>query len=248
VRKNFHKKKIVPKVSMARALSKLGFCSRSEAEVLIAEGRVSVNGKMAGADLWVVPEKAAITVDGEPISKKKYVYILMNKPAGYVTTRNDELGRKTVYNLIEGVDEWIFPVGRLDKDTSGLLLFTNDTQFGEQLTNPDSKVPKTYTVQLDKALLEKHKAEMEAGMMLGDEQLLPATIKIVEHTVVYWIEMTIYEGKNRQVRRMCEAYGYKVLKLRRIRIGPLEIGNLRPGNWKYLTKEEVRMLKGTLQG
>jgi 23S rRNA pseudouridine2605 synthase len=243
VRKNFHKKKMVPKVSLARALSKLGYCSRSEAEALIAEGRVLVNGKNAGADLWVVPEKAAFTVDGEPITKKKYVYILMSKPAGYVTTRNDELGRKTVYNLIQGVDEWIFPVGRLDKDTSGLLLFTNDTQFGEQLTSPGSKVPKTYMVQLDKALLEKHKTEMEGGMMVDGEQLLPAVINTESHAPKHWIEMTIFEGKNRQVRRMCEKYGYKVLELLRIRIGQLGIGSLRPGNWRYLTKEEVRMLK-----
>jgi 23S rRNA pseudouridine2605 synthase len=243
VRKNFHKKKMVPKVSLARALSKLGYCSRSEAEALIAEGRVLVNGKNAGADLWVVPEKAAFTVDGEPITKKKYVYILMSKPAGYVTTRNDELGRKTVYNLIQGVDEWIFPVGRLDKDTSGLLLFTNDTQFGEQLTSPGSKVPKTYKVQLDKALLEKHKTEMEGGMMVDGEQLLPAVINTESHAPKHWIEMTIFEGKNRQVRRMCEKYGYKVLELLRIRIGQLGIGSLRPGNWRYLTKEEVRMLK-----
>lgn len=234
---------MVPKVSLARALSKLGYCSRSEAEALIAEGRVLVNGKNAGADLWVVPEKAAFTVDGEPITKKKYVYILMSKPAGYVTTRNDELGRKTVYNLIQGVDEWIFPVGRLDKDTSGLLLFTNDTQFGEQLTSPGSKVPKTYMVQLDKALLEKHKTEMEGGMMVDGEQLLPAVINTESHAPKHWIEMTIFEGKNRQVRRMCEKYGYKVLELLRIRIGQLGIGSLRPGNWRYLTKEEVRMLK-----
>jgi 23S rRNA pseudouridine2605 synthase len=245
VRKAVHKKKIVPKVSLARALSKLGFCSRSEAEVLIAEGRVSVNGKKAGADFWIVPEKVTITVDGQPIAKKKYIYLLMNKPAGYVTTRSDELGRKTVYDLLKGIDEWVFPVGRLDKDTSGMLLFTNDTQLGEQLTSPDSKVPKTYRIKLNKALLRNHIIEMERGMVLDDERLLPAIIEIEDNASEHWIEMTIFEGKNRQVRRMFEKYEYTVLELHRVRIGKLGIGNLLSGQWRHMTKEEVRMLSGT---
>jgi 23S rRNA pseudouridine2605 synthase len=172
----------------------------------------------------------------------------MNKPVGYVTTRSDELGRKTVYDLLKGIDEWVFPVGRLDKDTSGLLLFTNDTQLGERLTSPGSKIPKTYKAKLDKPLTAEHREIMERGMMLDDEQLLPAVITIDRHTAEHWIELTIYEGKNRQVRRMCEEFGYTVLELHRVAIGKLKAANLHSGSWRHLTKEEVGMLAEKSKG
>ncbi|MFI5250875.1 MAG: pseudouridine synthase [Bacteroidota bacterium] len=229
-------------VTLARALSKLGFCSRSEAEKLIASGHVTVNGKIAASNFWCIPEKVKISVDGKQVFKQEKTYILMNKPVGYVTTRSDELHRKTVYDMLKGIDEWVFPVGRLDKDTSGLLLFTNDTQWGDQLTAPGSKVAKTYCVRLNKPLLDDHKREMEHGMMLDEERLLPAIIKIAPHTPEHWLKMTIFEGKNRQVRRMCEIKCYKVLELHRVKIGNLALGNLRPGDWRYLTTKEVRML------
>jgi 23S rRNA pseudouridine2605 synthase len=238
------KKSNVPKVSLARALSKLGFCSRSEGEKLIAEGRVSVNGKKASADFWCVPEKTTIYVDGEAVAKKKYVYIVMNKPVGYVTTRSDELGRKTVYEFLRGIDEWVFPIGRLDKDTSGLLLFSNDTQFGEQLTNPDSKISKVYRVRLDKPFTEEHKREMGEWIKLDNVMLRPALVTIEHEKSGFWISMTISEGKNRQVRRMCKKYGYNVLELHRLQIGGLALGNLPPGHWRYLTKDEVGRLIG----
>ena len=223
----------------------MGYCSRSQAEKLIAAGKVTVGGKkIIDPSFRLTPEREKILVEGNAVARKKYYYIVLNKPAGYVTTRDDERGRKTVYDLLTGIDEWVFPVGRLDKDTSGLLIFTNDTKFGEQLTSPDSKVQKVYRVTLDKPFLPAHKELLEQGMELDGENLLPAAIKIVDGGKNPVIEMTIIEGKNRQVRRMCESLGYAVLSLQRITIGGYRLGNLKEGTWKYMTNEEVEMLAG----
>ncbi len=149
----FVKKHVVRNVSLARALSKLGVLSRSQAEQAIIDKRVSVNGKIIiNPSLRCSMDDDRIEIDGKPVRQTSFVYIVMNKPVGIVTTRSDERGRKTVYDLLGDVGQWIFPVGRLDKDSSGLLLFTNDHRLGERLTNPDSKVPKTYIVTLDKPL------------------------------------------------------------------------------------------------
>ncbi|TAK59851.1 MAG: rRNA pseudouridine synthase [Bacteroidetes bacterium] len=231
-------------VSLTRALSKLGYCSRSQAITLIEQRKVLVNGKIVNdATVWVDLKKDKITVDGKSIAKKKFVYILMNKPRGVVTTRSDERNRKTVYDLLVGVNEWVFPIGRLDKDTTGLLLLTNDNQLGERLTSPASKVPKTYLVQIDRPMREEDKAIIRNGVVLKNEELLPAKINSVNvQNGEYWIEMTIVEGKNRQIRRMCETLGYSVISLRRTKIGNLTVQNLNEGEWKYLAESEIKII------
>ncbi len=232
------KKNIKRDVSIARALSKLGFCSRSEAEQIIRDGRVSVNNTITGnPSLRVSLSEDKIRVDGKVPLKKEFVYIVMNKPAGVVTTRLDERGRKNVYDLLGDVGKWVFPIGRLDKDTTGLLLFTNDNKFGELLTNPMSKVPKTYIVRLDKPLSAEHEQILSVGMKLNGEILRPA---IIRSLTAGEIEMTITEGKNRQIRRMCDALGYGVIALRRVRIGELTIGDLKEGEWRYISEKEVK--------
>ncbi len=237
----FVKKHVVRNVSLARALSKLGVLSRSQAEEAVRQRRVSVNGKIiTNPSYRCSMDDDRIEIDGKPVRQPAFLYIVMNKPVGVVTTRSDERGRKTVYDLLGDAGQWIFPVGRLDKDSSGLLLFTNDHRLGERLTNPNSKVPKTYIVTLDKPLNENDASVMRKGMMLDDERLQPAEIKILNHQS---FEMTIHEGKNRQIRRMCESFGYTVRSLVRTQIGSFEIGTLRPGEIRQLTKKEIALLE-----
>jgi len=232
-------------VSLARALSKLGFISRSMAEQFVREGRVRVNGKVVRNPSFRCRVAAdVISVDGKRIVSRKPVCIMMNKPRGVITTRSDERGRKTVYDILGDIGRWVFPVGRLDMDTSGLLILTNDTRLGESLTNPASKVPKTYLVRLDTDFKAWHLETFREGMLLDGVKLLPATAVIKESNL---LELTILEGKNRQVRRMCEALGYRVKELVRIRIGNLKIGDLAPGSWRQLTSEEINSLKGPSQ-
>ena len=165
----FVKKHVVRNVSLARALSKLGVLSRSQAEEAVRQRRVSVNGKIiTNPSYRCSMDDDRIEIDGKPVRQPAFLYIVMNKPVGVVTTRSDERGRKTVYDLLGDAGQWIFPVGRLDKDSSGLLLFTNDHRLGERLTNPNSKVPKTYIVTLDKPLNENDASVMQKGMMLDD--------------------------------------------------------------------------------
>lgn len=231
-----------PNVSLARVLSKLGVTSRRQATTMIEEGRVRVNGVVR-----IIPEYRCdlfadrITVDNHPVHRKEIVYIAMNKPVGVVTTRSDERNRKTVYDHLGDIGKWVFPIGRLDKDTSGLLIFTNDTRLGERLTNPASKIPKTYRVNLDSPISKSDIQMLEQGMMLDGEQLLPARVKVITQDV---IELTIVEGKNRQIRRMCEALGYGIRLLERIKIGRLSLENIAPGRWRYLAKKEIQELKG----
>jgi len=224
-------------VSLARALSKLGFTSRQQAIRLIQDGRVTVNGILQKNPAYRCDlSKNRIAVDSVIIPKNEIVYIAMNKPIDVVTTRSDELDRKTVYDLLGDVGKWVFPIGRLDKETSGLLLFTNDTRFGERLTNPISKIPKTYRVELNKPTKLRDVEIFEQGMILDGEHLLPAKVKkLDDHT----IELTIVEGKNRQIRRMCTALGYAVSSLERIKIGKLDLRGIACGMWRYLSNTEV---------
>ncbi len=230
-------------VTLARALSKLGYSSRSRARSLVTSGRVSVDGRVVrDPDRWIDLRSAKLGLDGVTIRKKRHVYLAMHKPAGYVTTRSDERLRATVYDLLGAMRDWIFPVGRLDRDTSGLLLFTNDTAFGEALTNPDSHVSKTYRVRLDRPLAEADARRMESGMMLDERtKLRPAAVARVAGRETE-VELTIQEGKNRQIRRMCESLGYDILTLHRTRIGSLDLGTLAAGKTRPLGKAEVDAL------
>lgn len=233
-----------PLKTLERALSKAGLGSRTEARQWIGAGRVKVNGKLVQSpDRWVDLERDKITLDDRPVRPGKKIYLLLYKPTGYITTFKDPEGRPTIYDLIEDAGRWVVPVGRLDRDTSGLLLLTNDTQFAERVTNPDYKVPKTYLVKTARLMSDRELEQLREGVMLSDGPTKPAEVKRVRDAAKYsFLEITLHEGRNRQVRRMIEAVGSKVLKLVRIQIGGLRIGDLAMGRYRELTPEEVASL------
>jgi pseudouridine synthase len=204
-----------------------------------------VNGKPArDPEQWVDLDRDKILLDGKPLRAERKTYILLYKPKGVLTTYNDPDRRKTVYSLIEGIDQWIFPVGRLDQDTSGLLLMTNDSALAEQLTNPDYHVPKTYLVKSSTLLSDEQLEQLEAGVELSDGPTRPAKarrLRDVSGRTVF--ELTITEGRNRQVRRMVEALGGKVLKLVRVAIGPVSISGQQIGTWRPISRAEVESLR-----
>ncbi len=204
-----------------------------------------VNGRLTQTpDHWVDLERDRVTLDGKPVRAGKKIYLLLYKPTGYLTTYKDPEGRATVYDLLQDVEEWVFPVGRLDLDTSGLLLVTNDSQFAERVTNPDYKVAKTYLVKTATRITDEQIEMLRRGVKLSDGPTLPAVVERVRDSGNHsFLEITITEGRNRQVRRMVEAVGSKVLKLVRTGIGPLRIGDLPIGKCRPLTPEEVRALQ-----
>ena len=226
--------------TLDRVLSKAGLGSRTEARQWIGAGRVQVNGKrIQTPDHWVDLERDRVTLDGKPLRQQSKLYLLLHKPEGYITSYKDPQGRPTVYDLIADVGQFVGTVGRLDLDTSGLLLLTNDTQFAEKVTNPEHHVPKTYLVRTPTRLTDEQLDQLRNGIVLSDGQTRPAIVTRVRDEQ---IEITIDEGRNRQVRRMIEALGSKVLQLVRTAIGPLTIGDLKPGTYRKLTTQEVRLL------
>ena len=230
-----------PLKTLERVLSKAGIGSRSEARRWISDGRVRVNGRVFGdPDAWIDLERDRVSLDGKPLRRSKRIYLLLNKPSGYLTTYDDPRGRPTVYDLLDR-DEYLFPVGRLDLDTSGLLILTNDTAFAERLTNPDYKVPKTYRVKASQVLSDDQLEQLRRGIMLRDGITRPAIVARIDKST---FTITITEGRNRQVRRMVEALGAKVIKLARIAIGPIGIGKLAIGASRELTAKEVAGLLG----
>jgi pseudouridine synthase len=231
--------------TLERVLSKAGLGSRTEARSWIGAGRVRVNGKVAGnPDQWIEMDRDRVTLDGKPVhAGQKKTYLVLYKPAGYVTTRKDPEGRPTVYDLIRDAGMWLAPIGRLDLETSGLLLLTNDTQFAERMTNPAYKVPKTYQVKAGGLLSDDQLDRLRSGVELSDGPTRPAIVNRLRDTGRHThLELTITEGRNRQVRRMLEAVESKVLKLVRTSIGPIRIGTLPIGKWRLLTPEEVAQL------
>jgi 23S rRNA pseudouridine2605 synthase len=232
-----------PLKTLERVLSKAGAGSRSEARSWIGARRVSVNGRVVeNPDHWVDLERDHVTLDSQPLRRAERVYLLLHKPAGYLTTYRDPQGRPTIYDLLPGREQYLFPVGRLDLDTSGLLILTNDAGFAERLTNPDYKVPKTYLVKANKVLTDDDLEALRRGVELRDGPTRGARVERVRGSV---FEITITEGRNRQVRRMVEAVGGKVEKLTRTAIGPVILGDLASGAARLLTAEEVRMLGGS---
>ena len=233
-----------PLKTLERVLSKAGLGSRTEARSWIGAGRVRVNGKLVQSpDFWVDLLRDRVTLDGRPVRARKKLYVLLYKPKGYITTYTDPLGRPTVYDLIQDTGVWLVPVGRLDLDSSGLLLMTNDTQFAERLTNPDYKVPKTYQVKCADLLSEEQIEKLRRGVDLNDGPTRPAVVERLRDSGKYThLRIAITEGRNRQVRRMLEAIGSKVLELVRVAIGPVRIGELQIGRWRQLTGAEVREL------
>ena len=230
--------------TLDRALSKAGLGSRTEARSWIGDGRVSVNGRVIQTpDHWVDLGRDKIALDGKPIRQSEKLYLLLYKPKGYLTTYKDPEGRPTVYDLMPELKAWVFPVGRLDLDSSGLLVMTNDTILAEWLTNPDHKVPKTYLVKSAVRLSEEQLDSLRRGVELSDGPTRPAIVhRIRDSEKRSFLEITISEGRNRQVRRMLEAVDSKVLKLVRTAIGSLRIGDLEIGKYRPLTQAEVESL------
>jgi 23S rRNA pseudouridine2605 synthase len=242
-----------PLKTLERVLSKAGLGSRTEARKWIGAGRVKVNGKLIQTpDHWVDLVRDKVTLDEKLVQAREKLYLLLYKPTGYITTFKDPEGRPTVYDLIQpvingsvvnGEGRWVVPVGRLDQDTSGLLLLTSDTRFAERVTNPDYKVSKTYLVKASTLLTDEQLQQLRDGVVLSDGPTQPARVKRVRDSAKYsFIEITIHEGRNRQVRRMIEAVGSKVLKLVRTEIGGLCIGDLPIGQYRELTPAEVALL------
>src|SRR5581483_2027938 len=236
--------------TLDRVISKAGAGSRTEARSWIGAGRVRVNGRVIQTpDHWVDMARDRVTLDGKPLQGGEKIYIVLYKPKGYITSYKDPEGRPIVYDLIGEIGQFLVPVGRLDQDTSGLLLMTNDTQFAERMTNPDYKVPKTYLVKASTRLSDEQLEQLRKGVELSDGPTQPAEAKRVRDSGKYsFIELTIREGRNRQVRRMLEAVGSKVLKLVRTQFGPLTIGDLQIGKYRPLTAAEIKLLSGTSSG
>ena len=234
-----------PLKTLERVISKAGLGSRVEARGWIASGRVAVNGRvMRDPDHWVDMERDRVRFDGKPLTARERVYVLLYKPTGYLTTYKDPGGRPTVYDLLTDVGTFVTPVGRLDLDTSGLLLMTNDNQFAERVTNPSAHVPKTYLVKASVRLTDDQLQQLRDGIELSDGPTRPAVVTRVRDSAKYThLEITLTEGRNRQVRRMIEALGAKVLKLVRVRIGAIGIGALPIGKWRPLTSAEVEALR-----
>ena len=243
VRKNSNKTS--GKKTLDRALSRAGAGSRTDARRWILDGRVKVDGKtVTQTDAWIDPERQRVTLDGRRLRAARPIYLLLYKPKGYLTTFKDEEGRPTVYDLIADAGEWMFPAGRLDLDTSGLLILTNDTDFGDYITSPKSHVPKTYLVKASTLLSDEQLDQLRQGIELADGPTRPAAVERVRDSGKYThFQITLTEGRNRQLRRMVEALGAKVLKLVRTAIGGIEIGGLEIGKHRLLTAAEVAGLK-----
>ena len=233
-----------PLKTLERVLSKAGVGSRVDARSWTHAGRVRVNGQITrNPDQWIDMKRDRVLFDGKPLVARERIYLLLYKPTGYLTTYKDPEGRPTVYDLTADAGTFLSPVGRLDLDTSGLLLMTNDNQFGERVTNPNSHVPKTYLVKASAVLTDTQLQQLRDGIELADGPTRPALVTRLRDSGKYThFEITLTEGRNRQVRRMVEALEAKVLKLVRVRIGHIAIGRLPIGKWRLLTAAEVASL------
>lgn len=239
------------KIRIQKIIADSGYCSRRKAEELISKGKVKVNGHPCSLGDKALPNKDLITVDGERIHvprRKNKLYLMLNKPRGYVTTTSDELDRKCVTELLEGIDERVYPVGRLDKNSEGLLLFTNDGEFANNIMHPSRHIGKTYRVTIRPSISDEQLVQLSEGVVLDDgKKTLPATVNVLtEEKGRVVLQITIHEGRNRQIRRMCEAIGVEVARLRRTSIGPLRLGMLKPGEYRELTAEELRAIRNAV--
>lgn len=234
-------------LSLARALSKFGVSSRKEAERIIGDGRVTVNAQVVRVPARRIDPRAdRIMVDGLAVSDRVVrVAVVLHKPVGYITSRTDPGGRATVYDLIAELPHWVFPVGRLDRDTSGLLVLTNDHQLGQRLTDPGFHVPKTYHAKVRGVPDALALQVLREGVPLEDGILTrPAGVRSLgaSRDGRTWLEIVLREGRNRQVRRMCASIGHDVEELVRVRIGGLSLGTLAAGEWRLLAKDELERL------
>jgi 23S rRNA pseudouridine2605 synthase len=227
-----------------KIIAEMGISSRRKAEEMIIEGRVTVNGKTAVIGMKADPFRDHIKVDGKLlVEPEKKVYFIFNKPRGVVTSLSDPEGRPTVHDFLKGIRQRVFPVGRLDYDSEGMLFLTNDGEFAHAVLHPSKKIPKTYLVKVKGVLEEKDIEKLKTGIRLDRTLTAPAHVRRVRKTENNsWIEMTIYEGKKRQIRRMLERVGHSVMRLMRVRINGLEMGELKPGAYRKMTPEEMKKM------
>ena len=233
-------------VRLQKMLADCGVASRRKSEELIRAGSVKVNGVVAEIGDKVDPYNDKVMVNGRRVTanaKPKHRYIMLNKPRGYVTTMSDERGRKCVAELVADVEERVYPVGRLDRDSEGMLLFTNDGDFANKIMHPKKDIYKVYRVTVRPAVTDEMLQQFEEGMMLDGRKTAPAEVRVItrqEGRVV--LEILLREGRNRQIRRMCEMLGLEVARLRRTAIGGVKMGMLKKGDWRDLTQDEVKKL------
>lgn len=230
-----------PEMTLDRALSRAGVASRTEAAQMIAAGRVRVDGRVCkDPQAWVAPARQRVLLDGQPLARPQLAYWALHKPAGVICSHGDKRGRKTIYDLVGDLGTWYFSVGRLDQDTSGLLLLTNDSVFAERVASPEAKVSKTYHARCAPALSDAALAQLRQGLDIGrGERSAPAQVARLPRREANWITLTLREGKNRQVRRMVEAVGSEVAELVRVRIGKLELGTLPEGQTLSIRPSDV---------
>ena len=233
-------------MTLDRVLSRFGLASRSAAREAIRAGRLRVNGRIIrDPDVWVTPSTDVVELDGKRLKRERRIYLLFYKPKGVITSHGDPARRKTVYDCLSDLGHWVSPVGRLDKDTSGLLLLTNDTEFADFVMSPQSRIAKTYLVKVSGLLPDEAIARLNSGIeMKRGDFAQPECVRRVEDRGKYTrLEVVLTEGKNREVRRMIEAVGFKVLKLVRTRIGPLTLAGLEVGKWRELAPVELATLR-----
>ncbi len=232
---------------LQKLLAAAGVASRREAEELIRAGRVAVDGQVV-TELWtkVDPDEVTLSVDGKPIAlHPEKVYVLLNKPRGYTSTTQDPHAKRVIVDLVKDIGASLYPVGRLDVDTEGLLILTNDGDFTYKMTHPSHQVPKTYRADVRGLVAEQTAHHLATGVVLDDGITAPAKVRLIgvntlRETSV--IELTIHEGRKRQIRRMLDTVGHPVIRLTRIKLGNLTVGDLRPGEWRFLKPEEVEEL------
>ncbi len=224
-----------------------GIASRRKSEEMIADGMVKVNGRIAVIGDKINPASDKVVVKGRKLgsaAKQKRWYIMINKPRGYVTTMNDEMGRKCVAELVKDIPARVYPVGRLDRDSEGLLLMTNDGDFANKVTHPSKHVYKVYRVTVRPGINEEQLIKMSSGMVIDGRKTAPAEIHVLQREEGRCVlEIILREGRNRQIRKMCEQLGLEVPRLKRTAIGQVRLGGLKSGSWRELTKDEVHRLQ-----
>ncbi len=231
-------------IRLQKYLAHAGVASRRKAEEMIKQGRVAVNNVIVENMGATVTCNDVVTVDGKPVTTEEdKVYIMLNKPVGYVSTSKDQFGRPAVIDLVKDAGKRLYPVGRLDYDTSGLILLTNDGDFTYRLTHPKHEINKVYEAVILGFPDKNEITRFETGLKIDDYQTSPAEFEVLDKQGINTlVRITIHEGKNRQVRKMCEAIGHKVLTLKRIQIGPIALENLPEGKWRHLSDNEVKIL------
>ena len=236
-------------IRLQKYIQNAGLMSRRAAEKEIEAGHIKVNGKPAELGQKIIPGKDRVTYKGKLVeikTQERKVYIMLNKPKGYVTTLSDEKDRKCVADLVKDVDTRVYPVGRLDMYSEGLLLFTNDGELANKLTHPRHSIPKIYHVKVKGEITPEELKALGKPMVIDDYEIMPVKCDIISRRDNYTvIRMELYEGRNRQIRKMCEMVELEIIKLQRVAIGNVKLGDLAPGKWRHLTRSQVEYLKKT---